>query len=110
MFKRTLTAAALVLATSSVAVSAAQQNGLVNITITDVTVLQDFLNNAQIAALNEIAVPINVQVPVAVAANICGISIAAVLAAAGSGAICNAESGSAALARLAVAQNLKQNR
>ncbi len=91
--------------------ASAQQAGLVNVEIGDVTVLNDFLNDTQIAALNNLNVPITVQVPIGVAANVCDVS-ANVLAqqAKNGGATCTAESGSQALAQSVNRQMLKQNR
>lgn len=98
------------LATATLATPAlAQQNGLVNVTITDVSILNNFLNDSQVAALNNVSVPITVQVPIGVAANICGVS-AAVLGRAGSAAQCTATSGSRALAQVVNRQVLTQQR
>ncbi len=55
--------------------------GLVDVTIQDVSILNNFLNDAQIAALNGVSVPVTVQVPVGVAANVCPDLNANVLAA-----------------------------
>ncbi len=89
----------------------AQQAGLVNVSIGDVSVLNDFLNETQIAALNNLNVPITVQVPVGIAANVCDVS-ANVLAqqAKNGGATCTAESGSQALAQSVNRQLLRQKR
>ncbi len=89
----------------------AQQAGLVNVEVGDVTVLNDFLNDTQIAALNNLNVPITVQVPIGIAANVCDVS-ANVLAqqAKNGGATCTAESGSQALAQSVNRQLLKQKR
>ena len=83
--------------------------GLINVTVpvTDVNILNDSLNKNQIAALNNIAVPVVVQVPVAVAANVCGTTVA-VLSAAGSGGACTATSGNRTLGQAIVRQVLKQ--
>lgn len=110
MIKQGMMAAALVLGTTSLAAPASAQvltGGLINVTVTDVSILNDSLNKNQIAALNNIAVPIVVAVPVAVAANVCNTTVA-VLSAAGSGGKCTAESGSKALGQAAVRQALKQ--
>ena len=98
-------AAALVLGTASIAVPATAQlqEGLVNVTITDISILNNFLNDTQIAALNNVAVPVTVQAPIGVAANVCGVS-AAVLGAAGSAAACNATTGSKALSQVVTRQ------
>jgi hypothetical protein len=83
--------------------------GLVDVTIQDVSILNNFLNDAQIAALNGVSVPVTVQVPVGVAANVCPDLNANVLAAqkkTGGGASCTATSGSKALAQQVVKQKL----
>ena len=88
-------------ATAAMAVPAtAAQSGLVNVSIDDVSILNNFLNGAQIAALNNLSVPVSVQVPIGVAANVCDVS-ANVLAqqAKGGTATCTAKSGSQALAQ-----------
>ena len=113
MLKKTAIAAAIALASTSIAVPATaqvtQQGGLVNVTITDVSILNNFLNDTQIAALNNLNVPITVQVPIGVAATVCGVS-AAVLGAAGSAAECTATSGSQALAQSVNRQLLSQKK
>lgn len=84
--------------------------GLVNVTVQDVTILDDFLNDTQIAALNNLNVPITVQVPIGVAANVCNVS-AAVLARGGpAGGSCDAKSGSRALAQSVNRQMLTQKK
>jgi hypothetical protein len=87
-------------------------SGLVNVTIGDVTLLNNFLNDAQIAALNNLNVPITVQVPVGIAANVCPNVAAAVLAqqAQRGEATCTATSGSQALAQAVNRQMLSQRR
>jgi hypothetical protein len=104
-----ITAAAMVLGTTSLAAPTMAQvtGGLVNVTITDVNILNDSLNKNQIAALNNIAVPIVVQVPIALAANVCGTTVA-VLSAAGSAAQCTATSSNRTLGQAVVRQALKQ--
>lgn len=114
MLKAPMMAAALALGAASVSVPATaqltQQGGLVNVTIGDVTVLNDFLNDTQIAALNNLNVPITVQVPIGVAANVCNVS-AAVLARGGpAGGTCEATSGSQALAQAVNKQMLRQKK
>ena len=96
-------------ATAPATAQIAVQPGLVNVAIGDVTLLNNFLNNDQIAALNNLNVPINVQVPIGVAANVCGVS-AAVLGKAGSAAKCDAKSGSRALAQAVNRQLLSQKK
>lgn len=82
--------------------------GLVNVTVTDVSILNDFLNDTQIAALNNLDVPIIVQVPIGVAANVCGVSAAVLGENKGGAAGCTATSGSNALARAVSQQVLAQ--
>lgn len=112
MLKRTMIAAAAASMAFAALPAAAQltvPSGLVNVTITDVSILNGFLNDTQIAALNNLSVPVTVQVPVGVAANVCGVS-AAVLGRAGSAAQCTAKSGSRALAQSVNRQLLDQRR
>jgi hypothetical protein len=85
-------------------------NGLVAVNVQDVSILNGFLNNDQISALNNLGVPITVNVPVGVAANVCGVS-AAVLGKSGGGSpTCTAKSGSKALAQNVITQTLHQKR
>ena len=111
MRKMLLAAAALTAATPAIA-QVGNSQGLVAVNITDVTILDDFLNDTQIAALNEIGVPITVQAPISVAANVCDTTVALLAAQrkADSPATCTAESGSAALAQVVQRQKLKQKK
>lgn len=106
---------AAALASATVAVPAAAQtvnvpSGLVNVDIGDVTLLNNFLNGDQIAALNNLNVPITVQVPVGVAANVCGVSAAVLGRSGGTSPTCTAQSGSQALAQAVNRQLLTQTR
>jgi hypothetical protein len=85
--------------------------GLVNVQIGNVSLLNNFLNQTQIAALSNLSVPVTVQVPVGVAANVCGVN-ANVLAKQKKGGIasCTAKSGSKALAQSVISQKLNQKR
>ena len=111
---RTLMIAAA-LGTAVIAVPAAAQlsasPGLVTVNVQDVAILNNFLNNDQIAALNDLNVPISVQVPIGVAATVCDVS-ANVLAAQKKtgGATCDAKSGSTALAQSISKQLLSQKK
>ncbi len=110
--RKIMITAALALGTVSIATPAMSQvltGGLINVTvpISNLNILNDSLNKNQIAALNNIAVPVIVQVPVAVAANVCGTTVA-LLSAAGSGGACDAKSGSRTLGQAIVRQTLKQ--
>lgn len=85
--------------------------GLVAVTVQDVSILNNFLNNDQIAALNNLNVPITAQVPVSVAANVCGTTVALLSAQRKAGdAACNATSGSRALADSINRQLLSQRK
>jgi hypothetical protein len=85
--------------------------GLVAVQIQNVDILNNFLNGAQIAALNEIGLPVTVQAPISVAANVCGTTVNALAALRKTGdAACTATSGSRALADVVQRQKLKQNR
>lgn len=106
---------AAVAATAAIATPAAAQignsQGLVNVTVTDITILDDFLNDTQIAALNNIGIPVTVQAPISVAANVCGTTVNALGALRKEGtAACNATSGSAALADIVQRQKLRQKK
>lgn len=107
MRKLMIAAALAVGATPAVAQNVDLSGGLVDVTIQDVSILNDFLNNAQIQALNEIAVPVNVQVPVGVAANVCNVNANVLAQQKKTGdAACTAENGSRALAQQVVRQKL----
>jgi hypothetical protein len=104
-------AAALALGATPAVAQVNLSQGLVDVTIQNVSILNNFLNNDQIAALNNLSVPITVQVPVGVAANVCGVN-ANVLAHQKNGgtATCTATSGSKALANAVAAQKLTQTK
>ena len=110
--RKIMMAAALALGTTTVATPvSAQQNGLVNVTITDIDILRNSLNDNNVEILNnllnnnQVAVPISVQVPIGIAANVCNTTVA-VLSAAGSGGACTATQASRALGQ----QWLRQRR
>jgi hypothetical protein len=108
-------AAALAAATATATVPASAQlannQGLVTVNVQDVTILENFLNDTQIAALNNLNVPITVQAPISVAANVCGTTVAILSADRKTGdAACTATSGSRALADLVNRQMLRQRK
>ena len=109
--RKFILAAAVLAATPALAqVNTGSGNGLVAVNVQNVDILKNFLNDSQIAALNSLSVPITVQVPVGVAANVCGVS-AAVLGKAGTAAApCTANNGSNALAKAVAAQKLDQKK
>ena len=71
---RKLLTAAAVAALTATPIAAQVQQGLVNVTIEDINIVRNALNNNNV----NVAVPVNVQVPIGVAANVCGISVAAI--------------------------------
>jgi hypothetical protein len=86
-------------------------NGLVAVNVQDVSILNNFLNHDQIAALNNLSVPVTVQVPVGVAANVCGVNANVLAAQKKKGAAtCTAKSGSRALAQMVNRQYLSQKK
>lgn len=109
--RKMMIAAALAATTTPALAQLNLSQGLVDVTVQNVSILNNFLNNDQIAALNNLNVPITVQVPVGVAANVCGVD-ANVLAhqKKGATATCAAKSGSKALAQQVVAQKLTQKK
>src|SRR5881628_1481545 len=67
----------------------------VNVPLTNVSILNNFLNNDQISALNNLNVPITVQAPISVAANVCGVPVAVLASQKNKGGVsCTATSGS----------------
>ena len=106
-----IAAAAFAAATPALAqVNTGSGNGLVAVNVQNVDILKNFLNNDQISALNNVTAPITVNVPVGVAANVCGVN-ANVLAHQKKGAdpvSCTARNGSKALADAVAAQSLTQ--
>lgn len=105
MRKMLLAAAAAMAATTPALAQVSTQGGLVNVSVTNVDILKNFLNNDQIALLNGVQVPVTVAVPIGVAANVCGIS-AAVIGKSTSDPVCTARNGSKALANSFAAQKL----
>lgn len=85
-------------------------SGLVAVNIQDVSILNNFLNKDQIAALNNIGAPVTVQVPVGIAANVCGVSAAVLGKSGGTNPTCDAKSGSRALAQNVIRQKLSQTK
>src|SRR3954469_11940453 len=112
--RKMITAAAIAAATAVSAPAIAQvgnSQGLVAVQIQNVDILNNFLNDTQIAALNNLGVPITVQAPISVAANVCGTTVNALGALRKTGAAtCNATSGSTALARIVQRQKLSQTK
>jgi hypothetical protein len=106
-----LAATALAAAATPALAQVGNSQGLVNVTVTDVNILNDFLNDSQIAALNNIGLPITVQAPISVAANVCGTTVNALAALRKTGdAACDAKTANSALANIVQRQKLKQKK
>jgi hypothetical protein len=103
--RKLLIAAAAMAAASPALAQVSTQGGLVNVSVSNVDILKNFLNDTQIAALNGVQVPVTVAVPIGVAANVCGIS-AAVIGKSSTDPVCTARNGSKALANSFAAQKL----
>ena len=87
-------------------------NGLVAVNVQNVDILKNFLNDSQVSALNNLSVPVTVNVPIGVAANVCGVN-ANVLASQKKGddpITCTARNGSKALASAVADQKLSQTK
>jgi hypothetical protein len=82
--------------------------GMVNVTVPDVEVLGDFVNDDQAKALDEAGLPVSVEVAVGIAANACGIDTADLAKQKKDGTpSCTARNGSRALAEAVIKQKLK---
>jgi hypothetical protein len=110
MRKMIFAAAALSLGATPALAQINTGSGLVAVTIQDVSILNNFLNNDQISALNNVSAPITVNVPVGIAANVCGVSAAVLGKSGGGNPTCTAKSGSKALAQNVISQTLHQKR
>jgi len=112
MRKLMIAAAVAAVATPAIAqTNTGSGNGLVAVNIQNVDLLNNFLNDTQIAALNNLGVPITVQAPISVAANVCGTTVNALAALRKTGdAACDAKTANSALANIVQRQKLKQNK
>ena len=107
--------AAMLGATPALAQNVDVSGGLVDVTVQDVNVLNDSLNENELELLsrNNVAVPVQVQVPIGIAANVCPDVTAAVLAQRlkdGGDVECTATSGSRALGQQILRQKVRGNR
>ena len=116
MRKLMITAAALALGTTPALgqVTVGDTGGLVNVTITDVNVLNNSLNENELELLsrNNVAVPISIQVPVGIAANLCGVTANVLVADLKDDgeAQCKASNASRALGQQVLRQTVRGNR
>lgn len=107
---------AAALATATAAAPAIAQNnggsGLVAVNVQDVDILKNFLNNSQVSVLDNVSAPITVQVPVGIAANVCGVAVNALVAdlKQDGKATCDAKNGSQALSQAAIRQLATQKK
>lgn len=112
--RKMIIAAAIAAAAATTTGASAQLSvapGLVTVNVQDVSLLNNFLNDTQVAALNNLSVPVTVQAPISVAANVCGTTVAVLSAARKTGdAACTATSGSRALADIVNRQLLGQKK
>ena len=115
--RKIMIAAALAAAASPAVaqVTVGDTGGLVNVTITDVNVLNDSLNQNELELLsrNNVAVPISIQVPIGIAANFCGISANVLVADIRDGddtVTCTARNGSRALGQQVLRQTVRGNK
>jgi hypothetical protein len=99
MRKMMIAAAALAVTATPALAQVSTQGGLVNVDVSQVLnnlTIKDVLshNNVNVTALNGLSVANgnNVQVPIGLAANVCGTTVAVLSAATGSGAACSAQS------------------
>ena len=112
MRKLLLAAVALTATPALAQVNTGSGNGLVAVNVQNVDILKNFLNDSQVSALNNLSVPVTVNVPIGVAANVCGVN-ANVLASqrkAGDPVTCTARNGSKALANAFADQKLSQTK
>lgn len=112
MRKILFAAAAIAAVATPVAAQVNTGSGLVAVNVQNVDILKNFLNDTQVAALNNVTVPVQVNVPIGVAANVCGVN-ANVLASqrkAGDPVTCTARNGSKALANAFADQKLTQTK
>ena len=107
MIKRTLVAAAVAISMASFPAQLSaqgqnllnQQGGLVNVNVGNVSILDNFLTNAEIDVLRNAQIPITVQLPVNVAANVCGVAVNVLARGGPSRNTCDATNGSTELAQ-----------
>jgi hypothetical protein len=111
MRKIVFAAAAAAMAATPALAQVNTGSGLVAVNIQDVSILNNFLNNDQISALDNLSIPVTVNVPVGVAANVCGVNANVLAAQKKTGAAtCDAKTGSKALAQNVITQKLNQKR
>lgn len=118
MYKRSLFATALMISLANVSAPALAQQagGLITVQIADVDILRNSLNNNDVDVLNnflndnnllnnnQLAAPINVQVPIGIAAVVCDTTVLALKD--DTDSTCTAEQASSALGQAVAKQTL----
>ena len=111
MRKMMIAAAALAVTAAPALAQVSNSQGLIAVNVQDLSLLNNFLNSTQISALNNLSVPVTVQAPISVAANVCGTTVNALAALRKTGAAtCDAKTANSALANIVQRQKLKQNK
>ncbi len=114
MRKMMIAAALAAVATPALAQNLNVGGGLVDVTIQDVNVLNDSLNQNEIDILNNnnVAVPITIQVPIGIAANVCGVNANVIAQAIKQDGDydCTATNASRALGQQVLRQKVRQNK
>lgn len=115
--RKVMMAAAAAAAMAISPATAQVAGGLITVQVTDIDILRnslnnndvDVLNNSNILSGNAIAVPVNVQVPIGIAANVCGTTVALLAQDLANGDnTCEAKNASGALGQAIAKQTLKQ--
>lgn len=108
-----IAAAVSAAASPAVAQNVDLSGGLVDVTIQDVNVLNNSLNQNELELLsrNNVAVPITVQVPIGIAANVCGVNANVIAQQEERGDYeCTATNSSRALGQQVLRQTVRGNR
>jgi 3,4-dihydroxy-2-butanone 4-phosphate synthase len=115
--RKMMIAAAVGVALTTAPAVAQNAGGLITVQVTDVDILKnslnnndvDVLNNSNILSGNAIAVPVNVQVPIGIAAAVCGTTVAVLAQDLANGDNkCEAKNASGALGQAIAKQMLNQ--
>jgi hypothetical protein len=116
--RKILTAAAFAAATIATPVAAQQAaSGLITVQVADIDILRnslnnndvDILNNSPLVSNNQLAAPISVQVPIGIAATVCGTTVALLSQALADGDnTCPATTASRALGQAVAKQHLNR--
>lgn len=116
---RKLMMAAVIAAAAAGTPAIAQQagSGLITVQVADIDILRNSLNQNDVAILNDselvsnnqLAAPINVQVPIGIAANVCGTTVALLQQGLAAGDnTCDADTASNALGQAVARQHLNR--